>query len=96
MPGILEINAVEYYRNETEDDLEAGTVGTLIAELENPNTSSQEDIIQGETFIKPKKQYEYIYVGNKKAQWSVSDNAPVELIQEGKQVKLRWLDTYSG
>ena len=25
MPGILEINAVEYYRNETEDDLEAGT-----------------------------------------------------------------------
>ena len=96
MPGILEINAVEYYRNETEDDLEAGTVGTLIAEPENPNTSSQEDIIQGETFIKPKKQYEYIYVGNKKAQWSVSDNAPVELIQEGKQVKLRWLDTYSG
>ena len=68
----------------------------LIAESENPNTSSQEDIIQGETFIKPKKQYEYIYVGNKKAQWSVSDNAPVELIQEGKQVKLRWLDTYSG
>lgn len=96
MPGILEINAVEYYRNETEDDLEAGTVGTLIAEPENPNTSSQEDIIQGETFIKPKKQYEYIYVGNKKAQWGVSDNAPVELIQEGKQVKLRWVDTYSG
>jgi hypothetical protein len=29
-PGILEINAVEYYSNTFEDDLESGTVGGLI------------------------------------------------------------------
>jgi hypothetical protein len=96
VPGILEINAVEYYRNETEDDLEAGTVGTLIAEPENPNTSSQEDIIQGETFIKPKKQYIFTYIGNLEGEWSVTDKAPVYLEADGKTVKLRWTDTYSG
>lgn len=96
MPGILEINAVEYYRNEIEDDLEAGTVGTLIVEPENPNTSSQEDIIQGETFIKPKKQYIFTYIGNLEGEWSVTDKAPVYLESNGKIVKLRWVDTYSG
>ena len=32
MPGIIEINAVEYYSNETEDDIENGIVGGLITE----------------------------------------------------------------
>ena len=36
-PGILEVIAVEYYRNETEDDIEEGVVGGLIAEPVNPN-----------------------------------------------------------
>ena len=31
-PGILEINAVEYYANETEDNIEEGIVGGLIVE----------------------------------------------------------------
>jgi hypothetical protein len=30
VPGILEITAVEYYANETEDDIENGVVGGLI------------------------------------------------------------------
>ena len=54
-PGILEINATEYYANETEDDLEKGIVGGLIVEPANPNTKAAEEIIIGETFIKPKK-----------------------------------------
>jgi hypothetical protein len=29
-PGILEVNAVEYYANETEDDIENGIAGGLI------------------------------------------------------------------
>ena len=29
MPGVLEINAVEYYSNETEDDLDKGIVGDI-------------------------------------------------------------------
>ena len=96
MPGILEINAVEYYANEFEDNLEDGTVGTLKTEPINPNNSFIEDTIVGETFIKPKREYEYEYIGNLVGEWSVKENYTIELIQNGKKVKLRWLDTYSG
>ena len=96
MPGILEINAVEYYANEFEDNLENGTVGTLKTEPINPNNSFIEDTITGETFIKPKKEYEYEYIGNLVGKWSVKENYPIQLIQDGKKVKLRWLNTYSG
>ena len=57
MPGIIEINAVEYYINEFEDDQEAGIVGGLIEKTEDPNPAIGE--IQGETFIKPKREYTY-------------------------------------
>lgn len=96
MPGILEINAVEYYANEFEDNLEDGTVGTLKTEPINPNNSFIEDTIVGETFIKPKKEYEYEYIGNLVGKWSVKENYPIKLVQDGKKVKLRWLNTYSG
>ena len=96
MPGILEINAVEYYANEFEDNLEDGTVGALKTEPINPNNNFIEDTIIGETFIKPKREYEYEYIGNLVGKWSVKENYPIELIQDGKKVKLRWLNTYSG
>ena len=96
MPGVLEINAVEYYANEFEDNLENGTVGTLKTEPINPNNSFIEDTIVGETFIKPKREYEYEYIGNLVGKWSVKENYPIQLIQDGKKVKLRWLNTYSG
>ena len=96
MPGVLEINAVEYYTNEFEDNLEDGTVGSLKTEPINPNNSFIEDTIIGETFIKPKREYEYEYIGNLVGKWSVKENYPIELIQDGKKVKLRWLNTYSG
>ena len=96
MPGILEINAVEYYANEIEDDLEQGVVGGLIAEPTNPNTKFVEDTIIGETFIKPKKLYEYTYKGNLEGIWSIEKGVPVKLEQNGKTVTLKWFDTYSG
>ena len=96
MPGILEINAVEYYANEFEDNLEDGTVGTLKTEPINPNNSFVEDTIVGETFIKPKREYEYEYIGNLVGKWSIKENYPIKLVQDGKKVKLRWLNTYSG
>ena len=96
MPGVLEINAVEYYTNEFEDNLEDGTVGSLKTEPINPNNSFIEDTIVGETFIKPKREYEYEYIGNLVGKWSVKENYPIELIQDGKKVKLRWLNIYSG
>lgn len=96
MPGILEINAVEYYANEFEDNLEDGTVGTLKTEPINPNNNFIEDTIVGETFIKPKREYEYEYIGNLVGKWSIKENYPIKLVQDGKKVKLRWLNTYSG
>ena len=96
MPGVLEINVVEYYANEFEDNLEDGTVGTLKTEPINPNNSFIEDTIAGETFIKPKREYEYEYIGNLVGKWSIKENYPIKLVQDGKKVKLRWLNTYSG
>ena len=97
MPGILEVNAVEYYSNETEDDVEKGIVGGLLTEPINPNNQHIENTIIGETFIKPKVVYEFSYRGNTKGSWTVDKNIPVEIVAEdGKNVKIRWLDTYSG
>lgn len=96
MPGILEINATEYYSNETEDDIENGIVGGLIAEPVNPNTPNVEEVIVGETFIKPKKEYTFIYKGNQVGEWSVDKDYPIELKPDGKTVRLCWLNTYTG
>lgn len=96
MPGILEINATEYYRNEIEDDLEKGLVGELVTELINPNTEAIEETILGETFIKPKRQYTFTFNGNKIGSWSVAKGVPVSLEQDGKAVKIKWLETFSG
>ena len=58
MPGIIEINAVEYYANETEDDIKNGKVGSLIKKPIDPNIGTDSEfVIIGETFIKPKKEY---------------------------------------
>lgn len=96
MPGILEINAVEYYANEHEDDLKNGIVGGLI-EL---NTPEPEEIylnpIQGESFIKPKQTYEYVYKGNEVATWVIDSKLPVEAKAEGSYLTIKWLKTFSG
>lgn len=97
-PGIIEINAVEYYANETEDDIENGIVGGLIAEPANPNTDFVEQTIEGETFIRPKKKYTYTYNGNLKGEWKIEGDfkPPVNLIPAGNIVELCWNSTYSG
>jgi hypothetical protein len=94
MPGILEINAVEYYANETEDDIENGIVGGLIVEKTEPEVV---DNIKGETFIKPKKEYEYIYEGILAGSWNIDSKIPVSwtVISDNK-IKLKWNASYSG
>ena len=98
-PGILEINAVEYYANETEDDITNGIVGGLIAEQDNPNTEEIEIAILGDTFIKPKKEYSYKFNGTFAANWSVDKKYPVVLMpnpKDARKVTLKWDSTYSG
>lgn len=98
-PGILEINATEYYANKDEDNIEEGIVGGLILEPENPNKPEIERTIVGDTFIKPKKTYEYKYNGSENFDWFVEKKYPVVIEEDPldpKHIFLKWNNTYSG
>ena len=98
-PGILEVVAVEYYANETEDDIDNGIVGGLIVKPENPNPPVIEYTIMGDTFIKPKKEYTFSFTGSLDGSWIVDKKYPIELrVDENnpKTVYLKWTSSYSG
>lgn len=99
MPGVLEINAVEYYANETEDDIAEGIVGAKITPIENPNSEDIEGMIKGDTFIKPKMEKTYIFNGRLAADWKIEKDAPVRYWvdkADGRKIKLVWTSSYSG
>ena len=98
-PGILEISAVEYYANETEDDIENGVVGGLIVKDTNPNDSEIEKTIIGETFIKPKMTYKYSFNGIDREEWKIDKRYPVSFTidpEDQRNISLKWESTYSG
>lgn len=101
-PGIFEMTAVEYYANESEDDIEAGLVGTLVAKPVDPNPSTDEEImsIEGDTFIKPKKTYTYKFLGAMEmGKWSVQKDRPVRYSVDEDDpftVYIMWDSSYSG
>lgn len=96
MPGILQVHAVEYYSNTYEDDIANGIAGGLIVEPIDPNVGKTD--IQGETFIKPKKEYTYSYNGLAGNAWTVDPcRAPVKIVStSGNTVTIKWMATYSG
>ena len=99
MPGILEVVAVEYYTNETKDDLPNSLVNGLVLDPENPNSEEIEDMIEGPTFIKPRIEYTYFFRQRRaQAQWSiVSKNVPVEIVKkDNKSITLKWDSSYHG
>ena len=95
VPGILEVTAVEYFANKDEDDIENGVVGGLIVEPINPNPETIEQTIKGETFIKPKKVYEYQFIGISSGEWKV-DKKGISIEPNGNKVQIKWLSNYSG
>ena len=96
-PGILEVNAVEYYVNEFEDDVENGLVGGLIVQEQKLNPEEIEDLIQGETFIKPKGLYRYQYTGTLSGSWFIDSKYPVKYkIINDNTIELQWISNYSG
>ena len=100
-PGILEVIAVEYYANETEDNIDNGIVGGLIEEIKDPNGEEVAEIdIVGDTFIKPKKSYQYTFSGTNSYTWYVDDkNYPIKLEYDNNDpriVNLTWTAGYSG
>lgn len=97
-PGILEVIAVEYYANETEDNIEAGVVGGLIEEVKDPNNNLITDII-GDTFIKVKGEYQYYFDGTLATEWIVDKKYPVILIpnpKDPRKVTIKWDSPYGG
>ena len=102
-PGILEINAVEYYANETLDDIENGIVDAFEVKPVDPNPENTNDVydIIGETFIKPKKKYDYYIFNSKSGKWYVDARVPVKLHtyinKEGYNATyVTWEEPYSG
>lgn len=98
-PGILEVVAVEYYANESEDDIEAGIVGGLIEEIKDPNIEQGRMEILGETFIKVKKSYDFNFDGTLAAEWRVDNRYPIILTpdpQDARHITLKWTSSYSG
>ena len=89
--GIIEVSAVEYYSNEFE-----GIVGGLIEKVDDPNPVIGE--IQGETFIRPKKEYTYT-CSVSGANWSYDSKLPIiiEVLEEEiPTIKIKWTSSYSG
>ena len=92
-PGILEVAAVEYYNNKDEDA--DGLVGELIVEPITPEPTTAE--IEGEVFIKPKRTYNYKYIGDSEGSWSWDKKLPiVTTIKEDGSIDVKWTVTYNG
>ena len=97
-PGILEVVAVEYYANETEDDIDNGIVGGLVPIAQDPN-SSEADIIVGNTFIKVKGTYDFEFTGSAVDSWNIDKKYPVQFKVDKdnpKKISLAWVASYSG
>lgn len=97
-PGILEVTAVEYFANETEDDIDAGVVGALIPEIKDPNPEVEIGI-EGETFIKVKRAYKYKFIGYESHKWELGSKVPVHIEidpNDPRNVTITWTQGYSG
>lgn len=99
MPGILQVVAVEYYANETKDNLDQGLVNGLVVDPIDPNREDPEfdNLIKGETFIKPRVEYTYYYRGKDPVQWKIIGNkVPVQVKVSGRKCVLIWQSGYHG
>lgn len=92
MPGLIEITAIEYYANESEDD--NGLVGNLIVSPSQPDES--QNLIKGESFIKPKKTYEFVYDGSEQSEWVVESVSPTNVKKQDNRIFISWPKSYSG
>ena len=100
MPNILQINAVEYYANESEDDIESGLVGVLKTKTIDPNPPGRNDI-EGDTFIKVREKATYIYKGDETGKWYLKEKVPIKyqtsITPEGySSITVFWDSSYHG
>ena len=100
MPGIIQVVAVEYYANNTKDDIVDGVANGLVLDPVDPNEEDGiNDIIEGPTFIKPRVEYSYFYRKRQEsARWSlVTKNSPAEIVKiDDHKMIVRWNSSYHG
>ena len=102
LPGILELNAVEYYANETTDDIENGIVDAFVVKPIDPNPEVSDAYeVFGDTFIKPKKEYQYYINNTQQGNWYIDTNVPVNytvsINEKGyNTISIKWIQSYSG
>lgn len=96
MPGILQLTAVEYYANETTDDVEKGVVNGLVVKPQESNENLI-SLIKGEGFIKPKIPYTYTFAGRASGVWEYDDKKyPIKVVENGRSITITWTSSYSG
>ena len=91
IPGILEVNASEYYANETEDDIDNGVVDGNLVEPQIPVS-----LIEGPDSIKPKREYSFAAPADAVGSWSWDTKLPISATVDGNKIKLKWIKTYNG
>ena len=92
IPGVLEIYAKEYYANEQTDDINNGIVDGLVDSIIN----NDNEIIVGDSFIKPLFEYSYEYTGTEDAEWIIDKKAPLEININDRKITIKWIKLYSG
>ena len=102
-PGVIEVTALEVQAtdgNFTEEGLYIpDTSDHIEKDVNDYNDYIIEDLIVGETFIKPTLVYEYKYEGeNDIGEFVIEGNkAPVHVIEkDNSHIKLKWTRTHSG
>lgn len=91
MPGILEVNASEYYANKTEDDIDNGVVDGNLVEPQIPAS-----LIDGPDSIKPKREYIFAAPADAVGSWDWDAKLPISAVVDGNKIKLTWTKTYNG
>ena len=79
--------------------IENGIVGGLIEEIKNPNLEEVEEVILGDTFIKPRTIYQYRFDGSILAEWGIDRSGlplKVERTDDEHVINLTWEAGYSG
>lgn len=100
MPGVIEIVAVEYYSNQMEEKQKLEDAGHIQAfSLRTVPEDKGEQIINGESTIRPKKEYKYEASSIAKKEWSVLEGVPVKLRVDSENPKIcyvTWISGFSG
>ena len=97
-PGVIWVTALEVKNGDFDDDGLFVPDTSDVIEQENPNEDEIEEVIEGDTFIKPTMTYTYYYRGDKVGTFVIGGNkAPVKIIeQDSEHITLKWTHTYSG